>query len=356
MRVRILLSALAAALITSTAYGYGYPDAIGMGSSMPGTDAVSHGFAGASAVNVGGMNLFGNPSGISGSNLMLNAGALILKQTVDDGLGKHSLTYAGLGITGLQASLQTGPVSIAAGVSKIRDYTYTGEYFFIEGELEPIISGFEDLTVEGGIWEAAFGAAGSIAPGVRLGAAAGYRTGKVDYEYYMHHFSESIEDSISTWSREEGEFAWRAGTTVLLGNGAEAGLFYASESDNCPAHYGAGVVFGEISRGDSGVGVEAKIYDTEGQSAWTGTVFGGIHADRNLFFRGGLNLTSKGVDESNVSLGLSLGATVNFSWMDLNAAFNFNNENRNGLVFGFPQAETITDVITGFTVGATIPL
>lgn len=356
MRRNLLLSALVAALISSTAYGYGYPDAIGMGSSMPGTDAVSQGFAGASAVNVGGMNLFGNPSGISGSTLMMNTGALILKQTVDDGLGKHSLTYAGLGITGLQASLQTGPVSIAAGVSKIRDYTYTGEYFFIEGELEPIISGFEDLTVEGGIWEAAFGAAGSIAPGVRLGAAAGYRTGKVDYEYYMHHFSESIEDSISTWSREEGEFAWRAGTTVLLGNGAEAGLFYASESDNCPAHYGAGVVFGEISRGDPGVGVEAKIYDTEGQSAWTGTVFGGIHADRNLFFRGGLNLTSKGVDESNVSLGLSLGATVNFSWMDLNAAFNFNNENRNGLVFGFPQAETITDVITGFTVGATIPL
>jgi len=355
MKVSIITAALILVFPCSI-MGYGYPDAMGQGSPMPGIDAVSHGFAGASIADIGGMNLFGNPAAISGSRLMLSGGALILKQTVDDGLGKHTLTYAGLGASAFQASLETGFANFAVGIAKIRDYTYKGEYFFIDSNPEPLLAGFENLTVSGGIWEAAIGSSREVLPGFSLGASAGYRTGKINYDYYWHHFSESIDDSSSTESREEGEFAWRAGTSFKTGDATTIGACYSSASENCPASYAAGIVFGNIANGFPGVGVEARIYDTEVNSAWTGTVFGGIHPEHNLFFRGGLNLTSKGGADSNVSLGLSFGVTVNFSKVNLDAAFNYNNESRNGEVFGFPEAQTINDIVTGFSVGATIPL
>lgn len=356
--VKPSLFAVAAFLLVfpSSLLGYGYPDAMGQGSTLPGTDAVSHGFGGASAVDVGGMNLFGNPSEISGSDIMLTSGVLILKQTVDDGLGKHTLTYAGLGATSFQMGMEAGFADLAVGIAKIRDYTYKGEYFFIDPLPEPVIAGFENLTVDGGVWEAAMGFSREVMPGFRLGASTGYRMGSINYDYYWHNFSESIEDSSSAWSREEGEFAWRAGTSVMTGEATTVGLSYSSESENCPALFAAGIVFGDISMGFPGVGVEAKIYDTGENSSWTGTVFGGIHPEHNLFFRGGLNLSSKGGAESNVSLGLALGASVNFSRMNIDAAFNYNNESRNGNVFGFPEAQTINDIVTGFSVGATIPL
>ena len=355
MKVSIITAAFLL-LFPCSMMGFGYPDAMGQGSPMPGVDAVSHGFAGASIVNVGGMNLFGNPAAVSDSKIMLSGGVLILKQTVDDGLGKHTLTYAGLGASGIEAAFETGVVNLAFGIAKIRDYTYKGEYFFIDSNPEPMLAGFENLKVNGSIWEAAIGASREVLPGFRLGASAGYRTGKINYDYYWHHFSESIEDSSSTWSREDGEFAWRVGTTVKTGIATTIGACYSSASENCPASYAGGIVFGDIANGSPGVGVEARIYDTEVNSSWTGTVFGGIHAEHNLFFRGGINLTSKGGADSNVSLGLSLGATVNFSKVNLDAAFNYNNESRNGEVFGFPEAQTINDIVTGFSVGATIPL
>lgn len=347
---------LAMLLIPFTVIGYGYPDAMDQGSGMPGTDAVSYGFGGVSAVDAGGMNLFANPSGITGSKVMISGGILIIKQTVDDGLGLHSLNYAGLGSSSFQASIAAGPLDLAAGIAKVRDYTYTGEYFFLDSNPEPIIAGFEDLTVKGSIWETALGASREILPGFRLGVSAGYRMGNIDYEYYRHHFSVSLEDSTHTWSREEGEFAWRAGTSVSAGETTTIGAVYSSESENCPASYAAGVVFGNIGRGFPGFGIEAKIYETPDNSSWSGTFFGGIHPEHNLFFRGGLSLSSRGSSEANASLGLSLGATVNFSRFDLNAAFNYNDLSRNGNVFGFPEAQTINDVVTGFSVGATIPL
>lgn len=345
-------------LFSGSLYGFGYPDAIGQGSPLPGADAVSQGFSGVSSVNVGGMNLFGNPAELSGSgtDLRISIGALIFKQTVDDGLGKHTLTYAGLGSSSFQAGFDTGIADVAIGIAKIRDYTYKGEYFFLDTNPDVVIAGFEDLTVSGGVWEAALGAAREIPGGIKLGVSAGYRTGDINYEYYRHHFSELIDDSVSTWSREEGEFAWRAGASYTTNGNTTAGIVYSSESENCPSSMAAGIVFGDLGKGFPGVGVEARIYNTEENAAWVGNVFGGIHPDHNLFFRGGVTLSSRGGSDSDAALGISLGTTVSFSRMSIDAAFTFNSESRNGNVFGFPEAETVADVITGFTVGATIPL
>ncbi len=358
MKVTAFLFFAAALCFPAASAGYGYLDAIGMGSQLPGTDAVSHGFGAGSSVGVGGMNLFGNPAALagSGSELMISTGVNILKQSVDDGLGKHTLTFAGLGETSFQAGFSTPAGNLALGIARIRDYTYKGEYFFIEANPEPIISGFENLTVSGGVWEAALGGAREIAGGVSLGASAGYRMGNIDYEYYWHHFNESIEDSSSSWSREEGEFAWRAGASFDLGQSAIAGISYASESENCPSLISAGVLFGNIAGGNPGVGAEARIFDTGDDKAWSGTVFGGIHPENNLYFRGGIMLSSRGGTESDAALGMFLGTTVNFSRFNLDAAFNFGNEGRKSGVFGFPDADTINDIVTGFGVGATIPL
>jgi len=131
---------------------------------------------------------------------------------------------------------------------------------------------------------------------------------------------------------------------------------YRSENENCVSAITAGILFGNISMGFPGVGIEAKIYDTPEDASWAATVFGGIHPEHNLFFRGGLTLSSRGGNDANAALGIALGTTVNFSWMDLHAAFNYNGESRDGDVFGFPEAETTDDIVTAFSVGATIPL
>jgi len=357
MKAGLILS-ITAFLFPVCVFGYGYPDAMGQGSPLPGYDAISQGFGGVSSVNVGSINLFGNPAELysTGSSLSFSTGALIFKQTVDDGLGRHTLTYAGLGPAGFQAGLNTSFADIAVGIAKIRDYAYTGEYFFLDSNPEPIIAGFENLTVSGGVWEAAIGAARKLPYGLKVGASAGYRTGDINYEYYWHHFSESIEDSSSSWSREEGEFAWRAGASFSVGNATTVGAAYSSESENCPSSITAGIVFGDLARGFPGVGVEARIYDTEENTGWAGNVFGGIHPEHNLFFRGGVTLSSRGGNQSSAALGIAMGITVNFSRVNLDAAFNYNSESRNGNVFGFPSAQTITDIVTGFTIGATVPL
>ncbi|MCK5785091.1 MAG: hypothetical protein KAH54_00885 [Candidatus Sabulitectum sp.] len=340
------------------ALGYGYPAAMGLGSIMPGIDAVSHGFGGVSSVNVGGMNLFGNPAELTGYNPSFSAsiGPLILKQTVDDGLGKHTLTYAGLGVSSFQAGFGIGSSSVALGIAKIRDYTYKGEYFFIDTNPDPIIAGFENLTVTGGVWEAATGAATVLPGDISIGVSAGYRMGNIDYDYYWHHFNEAIPDSTVKWSREEGEFSWRAGASVPVRYDIALGAVYSSETENCPSSIAAGVRFGNIAAYSPGFGFEGRLYDTEDSKAWSANAFGGIHPDHNLYFRGGASLSSSGGNDAEVSLGISMGVTVDLGRTDISAAFNYGDETRNEYVLGFPDAKTINDIITAFTVGAVIEL
>ncbi|MCK5132811.1 MAG: hypothetical protein KAR40_11735 [Candidatus Sabulitectum sp.] len=356
MKNFVLLSALL--LLPLTAQGFGYPAALEQGSPMPGMDAVSHGFGGVLSVNVGGMNLFSNPAELTKSNPIISAsiGPLILKQSVDDGLGKHSLTYAGLGASSFQAGLNTHSASFALGIAKIRDYTYKGEYFFIDTNPDPVIAGFENLIVSGGVWEAAAGVASVISGEISLGASAGYRVGDINYEYYWHHFNEAIPDSSSEWSREEGEFTWRAGASVPAGNNISIGAVYASKTDNCPSSIAAGVCVGNIAAFSPGFGLEARIYDTEINRAWSANFFGGIHPDHNLFFRGAAVLSSSGGNDPDIALGICMGATVSLERIDISAAFNYGSETRDGNVLGFPDAKTIDDVVTAFTVGASIGL
>lgn len=355
MKNGVFLILAALFLLPLTALGFGYPAALGLGSTMPGVDAVSHGFGGVVAVNVGGMNLFGNPAELTGYNpsLSVSIGTLILKQSVDDGLGKHTLTYAGLGASSFQAGFNTDPVCFAMGIAKIRDYTYTGEYFFLATDT---IAGFENLTVTGGVWEAAAGAATSLFDGTNLGVSAGYRTGDINYDYYWHHFNYAIPDSSSSWSREEGEFSWKAGISQPLGENTSLGAVYASSSENCPSSIAAGVTVGNIAAFSPGFGIEARIYDMDDTNAWSANVFGGIHPDHNLYFRGGVVLSSSGGTDSKVALGISMGSTVTLGNINVSAAFNYGNETRDSNILGFPEAKTINDIVTAFTVGASIEL
>ncbi len=358
MKNSVFLILAALFLLPLTALGFGYPAALGMGSPMPGVDAVSHGFGGVVSVNVGGMNLFGNPAELNSYNpsFSVSVGPLILKQSVDDGLGKHTLTYAGLGASSFQTGFNTGSAGFALGIAKIRDYTYKGEYFFIDTNPEPMIAGFENLTVTGGVWEVAGGAATSLFGQTNLGVSAGYRTGDINYDYYWHHFNESIPDSSSLWSREEGEFSWKAGVSQPVGENVSFGAVYASSSENCPSSIAAAVMIGNLAVFSPGFGIEARIYDVDDSNAWSANVFGGIHPDHNLYFRGGAVLSSSGGIDSKVALGISMGSTVTLGKVNVSAAFNYGNETRDNNILGFPDAKTINDIVTAFTIGATIEL
>ncbi len=341
-----------------SAFGYGYPDAIGQGSPLPGVDAVSHGFGGVMAVNVGSMNLFCNPAELTSFNPTFTAsiGPAILKQTVDDDAGKHSLTYAGFSSCSFQTGFNTGSVSLSMGVARIRDYTYKGEYFFIDTLPEIHIVGFENLIVDGGVWEAAGGAATTLPGNVNIGASVGYRTGEVKYDYYWHYFEEDIPDSSFIWSRDEAELSWRAGASYPAGENVSLGAVFASESENCPSSIAAAIRVGNLGSYYPGFGVEARVYDTEINQAWVVNLFGGVHPDPNLFFRGGLVLASRGGDEANTSLGMALGATIDLGKTDISAAFNFGSEKRNDFVLEHLPKNAINDVVTAFSVGAAIEL
>jgi hypothetical protein len=358
MKNLMLSFVLSIILIPFSAMGYGYLDASGLGSIMPGVDAVSHSLGGVSSVDVGGMNLFGNPAELTVAvpSISASLGALVLKQSVDDPYGKHSLTYAGPGASSFQASYNTGSTGFAIGIAKIRDYTYKGEYFFIEADPDPIIAGFENFIVDGGVWEAAVGAAAVIPSGISVGASAGYRLGDINYEYYWHQFEGTVPDSSSEWSRQEGEFSWRAGVSIPAGEGTEVGAAYSSKSLNCAASISAGVRFGDMAAYSPGFGLEARVYDNPENPAWAANVFGGIHAENKLYFRGGLVLFSRGGDSSGASLGVSMGACVDLGRTDINAAFNYSNEARSDNVIGFPEAQSINDIVTAFTIGASIAL
>jgi hypothetical protein len=345
-------------LIPACVYGFGYLDAMGMGSPMPGTDPATQGFGGASTLDVGGMNLFGNPAELSGSKqgISLSTGALLLKQTVDDGMGRHTLTFAGLGATGFHAVVSAGSTAFAAGIAKVTDYTHKGEYFFVEALPDPVIAGYENIQISGGIWEAAVGTGVEISRGVKVGGSAGYRLGDINYEYYWHHFSESIPDSSSQWVREEGEFAWRGGASWEVSPGTTLGAAYSSASENSPASGALGIKFGDMAEGNPGFGFEGKLYDSEESNSWRALFYGGVYPEHNLFFRGGLSLYSRGGSESNATLGISLGTRVRWGAVDIDGAFVYAQETRSSGVFGFPEAQKIDDIVTAFSAGITIPL
>jgi len=358
MKHQFLLLGLVLSVISTSALGYGYLDALSKGSVMPGVDAVSHGFGGVSSVDVGGMNLFANPAELVSFNPAINTsiGALILKQTVDDGLGKHTLTYAGLGASSIQLGFEAANMDIALGIAKIRDYTYKGEYFFIDTNPEILISGFENLTISGGTWESALGIGAQITPGTNLGIAGGYRFGEVSYKYNWHHFNESIPDSSETWTTDETGIAWRAGLSQAIGASTTAGVVYSSATDNCPASVAGGIRVGNLGAFSPGFGVEARIYDTEENKHWVANIFGGMHPEHNLYFRGALVLSSRGGSESNATVGLAIGATVDLGRTNITGAFNYGNETRNEGVLGFPDAQSIQDIVTAFSFGATFDL
>ena len=359
MKHLMLIVWLVLSLLSSSAFGYGYLDAFSTGSVMPGVDAVTHGFGGVSSIDVGGMNLFGNPAELVSFNPEINTslGTLIMKQTVDDGLGKHTLTYAGLGASSIQLGFEAVNVDIALGIAKIRDYTYKGEYFFVDSTgPEVLIAGFENLTVSGGTWESALGIGTQIVEGTNLGIAGGYRFGEVSYQYNWHHFDETIPDSSLGWNIDETGIVWRAGLSQAIGVSTTAGLVYSSKTDNCPASMAAGIRVGNLGSFSPGFGVEARIYDTEENKHWVANIFGGMHPEHNLYFRGALVLSSRGGSDSNASLGLSIGATVDLGRTDISGAFNYGNETRNSEVLGFPEAQSIQDIVTAFSFGATFDL
>ncbi len=359
MKHKFLFFGLMLAAFSYSAFGYGYLDAYGKGSVMPGVDAVSHGFGGVSSVDVGGMNLFANPAELASFNPAINTsiGALILKQSVDDGLGKHTLTYAGLGASSIQLGLDISNFDIALGIAKIRDFTYKGEYFFVDSTTpETVIAGFENLSVSGSTWESAFGVGTQIIPGTNVGIAGGYRFGDVKYNYNWHHFNETIPDSTVNWVTDTTGIAWKAGVSQSIGVSTSVGIVYSSATDNCPASIAGGIRVGNLGAFSPGFGVEARIYDYEDNKHWVANIFGGMHPEHNLYFRGALVLSSRGGSDSNASIGLSAGATVDLGRIDISGAFNYGNETRDDEVLGFPEAQSIQDIVTAFSFGATFDL
>ncbi len=227
---------------------FGYADAHGNGSPIPGLNAVSLGLGGARAIGFGdALSILTNPAEIyriPGTSLTMSIGPAVLIETVEDSTGRNSSNWIALG--NLSAAVKFQPSSrlaIGAGIARLTDSSYEGMYH-VRDETPPdygeIIETME-LSVTGGLYESAAGFSWRPVTWMNIGLSGGLRFGQVDYDSTYLDRRDPENDTLVSWGWTENEFCWHAGLVIPLSL-TSLGVSWASPSEHYDGRIAAGAI------------------------------------------------------------------------------------------------------------------
>lgn len=327
---------------------FGYDDAHGNGTSIPGFNAVSLGLGGARAIGFGdALSVLTNPAEIyriPGTSFTMSIGPAVLMETVEDSTGINKNNWIALGNLSAAMKFQPGSrLAIAAGIARITDYSFDGIYHVRDETPGPnygnVIETME-LTVTGGLHEAAAGFSWRPAAWMNVGFSGGLRFGQVDFDSTYMDRMDPENDTLISWGWDSRSFCWHAGIIFPLSL-ASLGVSWASPSDHYDGRIAAGAILytGEFKQG--AIGGEVEIIDPGDANALQARIMGQFHPAGSLTFRGAFSFSDRGDEIKRQGIGIALGVGIAFGKLTLNSAYSWSSVDRGGIAFGYTESEDI---------------
>lgn len=328
---------------------YGYNDALGNGSILPGIHPRSLSIGGARSIGSGDAgSIFLNPSELlraPSSRITVSGSMGLWKEQVETQTIRTSVSDLDLGtaMAAFKAEISRG-IAIGAGIARISDHSFTDQRYIYSSPPDSSLIAIEHFNSSGGLWEAVAGVGFSATSWLNLGLSAGTRFGNVDFTF-EHVNYEGEDDSTATWGWKEDEFCWHAGATVPFGLNS-IGISYVSGTDHFNSRVAAGFLLytGTMNRG--AIGGEVELCDTKGDgSLVTVRIFGQYSPENNLVFNGGVRLTEESVNELT-RLGMSLGGAYSFNHFQIDGAISYCSAGCMGESFSHTDPDDINNAFT----------
>ncbi|MBD3370055.1 hypothetical protein GF402_06810 [Candidatus Fermentibacteria bacterium] len=347
-----LCPSLASALVlllalSSSAGAFGYGDATGNGSTLPGIDPLSMGMGGARAINPEGpTSIFLNPARMSsgeGTALFLGGGPAIVSETVEDSTGKYKRSYAGLGQICLAAGTGlTGGISGGLGVARVTDHTYDGVRFLDEDPENPgVVTDIEYFDSAGGLWEAVGGLAFRATEWLDVGASVGGRFGSYDYTFTHQDLVEGTStDSTGGW--DESGLCWHAGASARF-EWIALGTSYAAGDDRYPSRFALGGLIYTDPVGNQALGLEFEVASIGGDRCYTGRLVGQFSLSKSLRLRAGCFLIDRPALSESESVGLAGGGRIGWGDLGLEFSLAWLTDKRDEPIFRLENAYYVSD-------------
>ncbi len=355
MRARSLL-ALVLALSVHAVSAFGYEDAIGQGTIIPGISARNLLMGGAIAIGYGDpTSVLLNPANlgrVASAGIEFNIGPGIATENIIDSLGRYTRSYIGLGPTSVAARMPAGrSMTLGAGIARVSDFSYDGLHYLAEDPLIPgYITGEQRFNSSGGLWEAVAGCSYRVARWLTLGVSAGPRFGSADFEY---EFVDRVgdEDSTYSWDMEENALCVHAGATLPIGLNTVSAS-WISGSDDYPSRIAAGAILhsGGTAEGFS-IGLEGEVRSPGDSSSVAGRLSARFSPNPGFIFGLGMSFLDDGGESGSSTAGFNLGVSVSLGKAVLNGSFAFVNSKRSDVAFGFEGFDEVEDRLGYFGLG-----
>jgi len=355
-----LLVPVLLALLPGSASAFGYLDAHGNGTVLPGFSAVSIGLGGAKAVGFGdALSVLTNPADIyriPGTSLTLSVGPGVIREMVEDSLGKHDRTWMTLANLSGGAKFQAGPsIAVAAGIAAVSDFSYDGMHYTYDDDPGPQygqITEVRHLRVTGGLWESAAGVAWRPATWINVGVSAGLRFGSVSFDSTFEDRTDSLNDAEVSWTIEESAPAWHAGIALPL-DLARIGVCWASGTDHFDPSLTAGALLYTDDARQAAFGAEAEIADPGDANALTVRILGQFLPSPGFTVRGSFFFMDRADEVEREGMGLAVGTGIALGKITLNGGFSWSSVDRSAVAFGYEAPEDIKDSASLLSVGLT---
>lgn len=315
---------------------FGYLDANGNGTSIPGFNAVTMGLGGARAIGFGdALSVLTNPADIyriPGTTFTLSIGPGILTESFEDTTGYHDFNWIALSNLSAAMKFQVSPkLALGAGIARISDCSFEGTYYDRDALSGDIIEDFE-LVSSGGLYETAAGFSWHLQNWINIGLSGGLRFGSASYDStYVDRLNHENDTTVSIeWN--ESDFCWHAGIMIPLSM-TSIGISWASATDHYDARIAAGVLLytGELKQG--ALGIEVEIVDPGDASNLEGRLIGQVSQSNSLTFRGALSIIDRNEEVESRGIGLSFGTGIAFGRVTLNGAFAWSSLTRDSFAY-----------------------
>lgn len=336
--MRIVLFSMLVLLVSipGVAFAFGYADANGNGTSIPGYSAAAVGLGGARAIGFGDvLSILTNPADIyriPGTAFTMSIGPAVINESFEDTTGTHD--YNWIAFANLSAAMKfqlNHKLAAGAGVARISDFSFEGKYYNrdnISGDIIEVI----EIDSRGGLYESAAGISWCPEDWINIGLSGGLRFGEVSYDsIYEDRVQHENDTTISTrWSKNE--FCWHAGIVFPL-SVSTIGISWASASDRYDARIAAGAILYTGASNQGAFGVEAEIVDPGETNALEVRLLGQFTPSNSLIFRGAVSITDRNDDIESEGIGVSVGTGIALGRVTLNGAFAMTTINRKSYAF-----------------------
>ncbi len=333
----VLFSVLVMLLaIPGIASAFGYADANGNGTSIPGYNAVTMSLGGARAIGFGdALSILTNPADIyqiPGTRFTMSIGPGVINESFVDTTGNHD--YNWIALANLSAAMKfqvSRELALGVGIARISDCSFEGRYFNRDNTSGDIIENIQ-LDSHGGLYESAAGFSWHPESWIIAGLSGGLRFGEASYDSTYEDMVHPENDTTISIGWDESEFCWHAGIMIPLST-SKIAISWASATDHYDARIAVGAMLytGESKQG--ALGIEAEIVDPGDANNLEGRLIGQLYSSNSLTFRGALSIIDRSAEIESQGIGLSLGAGVVLGRITLNGAFSWCSITRESFAF-----------------------